>query len=621
MTGRRTDRRRRWWPVLALVVAAMVATACTSAKDDSASSGGGTEAVPEGCTAVDLASSPEKIDLLTDLVRTFNGSAASKSGDTCAFVRLQKKSSGTAEQLLAQGWPDEATNGPRPVVWSPASSAWGAVLNEQLRAAGQPAMAPVAAGGQAGAEAAKPFQLPPLVIDMSKPMADALGYPDTPIGYGDILALAQDPAGWGGKGHPEWGPFRLGKTNPNFSTSALSATVAQYYAATGKTADLSNEDLARPEVDAFARGVESSVVHYGDITLTFLNNWYRNDARGTALTYASAVAVEEKSVIDYNKGNPDGILDPGEVPRPPKIPLVAVYPKEGTLFSDNPFIVLNAPWVTPQATDAARLFERFVLEPENQRRVLSFGFRPGNSQVALGDPITKANGVDPDQPQNVLGLPDPPVLVRVLQLWGEQRKTARVLMVLDVSGSMGEPADDQNNTKLDLAKQAAIDALTQFKSDDEVGLRIFSTEISATPPTDYVDLVSIGPIGTQREQIATKIRSLTPTQGTPLYTVTNDSYNVMRESYDPARINAVVLLSDGKNEDPRNSNLDALLANLRAGNEGQSSRPVRVFPIAYGKDADLGVLRRIAEATNAAAYDATNPTTIAAVLTAVVSNF
>ena len=34
----------------------------------------------------------------------------------------------------------------------------------------------------------------------------------------------------------------------------------------------------------------------------------------------SAVAVEEKSVIDYNKGNPDGVLDPGEVPKPPKIP-------------------------------------------------------------------------------------------------------------------------------------------------------------------------------------------------------------------------------------------------------------------------------------------------------------
>ena len=613
--------RRTARPVLVATLAAvLLAAACTSSDGGSESSSGRLEDVPEGCTAVDVASSPEKIEVLNELARRFNGSDDAEQGDTCAFVRVQRKSSGAAQQLLARGWPDEAANGPRPVVWSPASSAWGAVLNEQLRATGAPPMAKVAAGGTS-ADAAKPFQLTPLVIAMPRPMAEALGWPQTPIGYGDILKLAQDPAGWGGKGHPEWGPFRLGKTNPNFSTSALSATIAQYYAATGKTRDLSAEDLARPEVDAYARGVESSVVHYGDITLTFLNNWYRNDARGTALTYASAVAVEEKSVIDYNRGNPDGITDPGEQPRPPRIPLVAIYPKEGTLFSDNPFIILDAPWVSAEAKAAARLFERFVLEPENQRRVVQFGFRPGNPSVPAADPISAVNGVDPNQPQNVLAVPDPAVLVRILELWGQQRKSARVLVVLDVSGSMGDPADNAGHTKLDLAKQAAIDALGQFKDEDAVGLRIFSTELSRTPPTDYVDLVPIAPIGAQREQLASKIRALTPMQGTPLYTVTGDSYTAVREGYDEARINAVVLLTDGRNEDPKNNDLDRLLATLRAGSEGQSSRPVRVFPIAYGQDADLAVLRRIAEATNAAAYDASNPSTINDVLTAVVSNF
>ncbi|NEQ27778.1 MAG: hypothetical protein F6K28_54030, partial [Microcoleus sp. SIO2G3] len=41
------------------------------------------------------------------------------------------------------------------------------------------------------------------------------GWPDEPIGFADILALSQDPEGWAAFGHPEWGPFRLGKTNPN----------------------------------------------------------------------------------------------------------------------------------------------------------------------------------------------------------------------------------------------------------------------------------------------------------------------------------------------------------------------------------------------------------------------
>jgi len=241
--------------------------------------------------------------------------------------------------------------------------------------------------------------------------------------------------------------------------------------------------------------------------------------------------------------------------------------------------------------------------------------------VAVGAPIERANGVDPDQPQNVLGVPEPAVLAKVLDLWAQQRKSARVMLVIDVSGSMGEPADDRGNTKLDLAKQAAIAALAQFKAEDEVSLRIFSTEISRAAPTDYLDLVPFGPISTNRELIASRIRSLVPTQGTPLYTVAGASYNVLRETYDPKRINAVVLLTDGRNEDPRNRDVDKLLADLRAGSEGQSSRPVRLFPIAYGRDADISVLRRIAEATNAAAYDASDPTTIDKVFTAVVSNF
>ena len=72
------------------------------------------------------------------------------------------------------------------------------------------------------------------------------------------IALAKDPQGWGAKGHPEWGTFKLGKTNPNFSTSGLSATIAQYYAAVGKTEGLSLEDLKKPEVATFAKNVGST---------------------------------------------------------------------------------------------------------------------------------------------------------------------------------------------------------------------------------------------------------------------------------------------------------------------------------------------------------------------------
>ena len=95
--------------------------------------------------------------------------------------------------------------------------------------------------------------------------------------------------------------------------------------------------------------------------------------------------------------------------------------------------------------------------------------------------------------------------------------------------------------------------------------------------------------------------------------------------YDPALINAVVVLSDGVNEDGETSDdqqqLDQLLSDLRRGATGENAKPIRIFPIAYGDGADLDVLRDIAEATNSTVYDASDPTSIDRVFTAVVSNF
>ncbi len=601
-----------------LVAACVVLAGCSAARDlvtggDEATQDGAAPVDPGNCITVDMAVSSEKIDLLTDLAREFNASDGATVDGTCVFVRPASKASGAAMQLLADGWPDEGVEGPRPVIWSPASGAWGAILNQLRGAAGEPDM--VGEG--------RPFMLTPLVIAMPEPMATALGYPDTPIGWSDILELARSDEGWGAYGHPEWGPFRLGKTNPNFSTSGLSALIAQTYAATGSTDELTAEDLARADVNRFATDIESAVVHYGDTTLTFLNNLARNDARGTALTYASAVAVEEVSLINYNRGNPDGVLAPGEELIEPKVPLVAIYPKEGTLFSDNPFFVLDADWVTPEQKAAAALFEDFVQQPENQRRVLEFGFRPGNPQVAIGAPITPELGVDPEQPQTTLDVPDPAVLVELLERWDTQRKSARVLMVLDVSGSMGDPAGAGDATKLELAVEAASASLDQFQDRDEVGLRIFSTDLEGPgSQTDQLDLVAVAPIGEQRDQLRSRLDGLTPILGTPLYDVTADSYEKMVSEYDPERINAVVLLTDGRNDDPDGSfDLAGLLDSLAAGSEGRQTQPVRVFPIAYGGDADLATLQRIADATNAAAYDASDPGSIRKVFDAVISNF
>ena len=426
---------RRVRAMSAMVIAAAVLTAaCSGGDDDDAgdddTDDGGSDttsiggADPGDCIVVDMAVSSEKIALLTELAAEFNTSDGAEVGGRCVFVRPRSVASGLAATLIPQGWPNPEVNGEPPVIWSPAASGWAGIVNQNA--------------GQELAPAGTPFMLTPLVIAMPRPMAEALGWPQESIGFADLVPLANDPEGWGSVGHPEWGPFRLGKTNPNYSTSGLNFTIAEYYAATGKTSGLTVEDLARPAAVEFASQIESAVVHYGDITMTFLNNWFAADERNTSLTYTSVVAVEEKSVIDYNLGNPDGVLSPGEEPRVPRVPLVAIYPEEGTLYSDNPFIVLDTEWVDADEKAAAALFEEYVQQPENQQKVMEFGFRPNNPSVTLADPIVEANGVDPTQPTAELQVPSPEVLVGILDSWAELRKEARVLLVLDISGSMGE---------------------------------------------------------------------------------------------------------------------------------------------------------------------------------------
>ena len=81
---------------------------------------------------------------------------------------------------------------------------------------------------------------------MWEPEARALGWPKKPLGWEDILREARNPTALGRFGHPKWGSFRLGHTNPDFSTSGLSAIAAEYYAATGKTEGLTLADVNRP---------------------------------------------------------------------------------------------------------------------------------------------------------------------------------------------------------------------------------------------------------------------------------------------------------------------------------------------------------------------------------------
>ena len=575
--------------------------------------GKGTAAAGRRCSgpgeALTVVASSEKAQLVKQLAGAYLGTGPKVAG-RCVQVNVVSKASGAAMSALARGW-DASLDGPRPDVWTPASAGWVTLLQQRSARTDHPNLVPASVPHVAAS---------PLVIAMPKPMAQALGWPSKQLGWADLLALAKDHAGWARYGHPEWGPFRLGKTNPNFSTSGLNATIAAYFAATGRSTDLTERDVADPKVRGFVSGVEQSVVHYSDTTLTFLANLQRADDAGAAMGYISAVTVEEKSVWDYNQGNPSG--DPATLGKhaKPKVPLVAIYPKEGTLLSDHPWVVLSAPWVDDAKRQAAADFVRYLQSGKGQRAFTEHAFR--DYKDAPGPLITAANGLDPRQPSLVIKPPAPPVLDRVLSSWGQVRKRANVLLVIDVSGSMEEQVSGTDKSKLELAKQAAVGSLAQFADDDRVGLWEFSSALDGD--RDWLELVPMGsmrePLGgtTRRNLLRQRIDGLQPGGGTGLYDTAAQALAFVRGHAAPGTINAVVLLTDGRNEKNGGLNLDNLLKQLVAEPGDQSGR---LFTIAYGGDADLGTLRRMAQATNGAGYDSSDPNSIQQVFTAVVSNF
>jgi Ca-activated chloride channel family protein len=240
--------------------------------------------------------------------------------------------------------------------------------------------------------------------------------------------------------------------------------------------------------------------------------------------------------------------------------------------------------------------------------------------VAIGAPVDAAHGLDPAQPTKKLEYPEPSVVAGLIDHWALVRKGARVMLVIDVSGSMGDEADPKTgDSKLTLAVKAAKEALNQFQSEDQVGLWTFSTDIGPAEHSNYRELAPVAPIGATKQALTRLLDTLVPTSGTPLYEVTCQAHGAMDASYDAELINAVIVLSDGQDDSGRSGISE--VRKCLGGGEGDDSTPVRVFTIAYGKDADTNAMRAMAEATNGAFYDATDPETIVDVLNAVVSNF
>jgi Ca-activated chloride channel homolog len=553
-----------------------------------------------------VAASTDKAAIVNDVADAYGPRV---SDGQCVRVAVDGVDSGTAMRALADGW-NTAVDGPRPDVWSPASHIWLQMARERARK------------GHHSQELERlPVSLPsgsslavsPLTVAVPEPAARKLGWPKKKISWQDLAAMAARPG------------FKLGKTNPEYSTSGLNATFASFYAQTGTSSELTTTNLRDRALQKKVARMEKSVVHYGDTTLTYLANLRRFDDAGQTAAYLSAVTVEENSVVAYNLGYPCGSRssEPGcQKTTPPHTKLLAFHPVDegvGTIFSDHPYIPLTG--LSPAKKTVAAGFRAFLASKAAQTKFADLGFR-----TATGKPTartTAGNGIPGERLPAPLGQPTDDVLNELPAVWRGLRKPANVLLLIDTSGSMDFNVKGQQRvvptekSKLDLVQDAQGALLDGFTSADKVGLWHFSDQHTVDDP--IAPMGSRKPDGTtQREHLAADIGNLDTDAGTALYATIGDAVDALRHHYDTHAINAVVVLTDGCDQTrTRGPGLEELTTTLADPNQPA----VRVFTIAYGQDACRPQLKATADASHAHAYNAQDPHTIDNVLTNVISNF
>jgi Ca-activated chloride channel family protein len=401
------------------------------------------------------------------------------------------------------------------------------------------------------------YAVSPVVIAMWRDVATEMGYGERPLGWSDLLARAEsDPEfKWS---HPS-----------TASASGLLATLAEFYAGAGKTWGLTAADVQAPSTLEYVGSIERTVRYYGE------GEWpiaQRVVAEGR--DYLDAFVAQEQLVIWANEQGAD---------------LVAIYPVEGSLWEDHPLVLLETPELIGAQRQVFAQLISHLRSDEAQQTVLAAGYRPADPSIPLDAPgslLTPANGVDPTQPQTPLQIPGGSVVQIVRDVWWYTKRHTNVALVVDTSGSM-------EGDKIKNVKEALRAFIEQIKGPEEaVGLVEFYS---------YVDVLEpLNKLAVNRDDLLRAIDGLVADGDTALLDAVYEAYVALQELGDAERINAIVVMTDGR-ENYSNVSLNGLANYMRQGNE--TGVPVIVFAVAYGEDADYGTLRSLAEATDGQVYE------------------
>ncbi|MCA9976247.1 MAG: VWA domain-containing protein, partial [Anaerolineales bacterium] len=450
--------------------------------------------------------------------------------------------------------------------WSPGDQSWVDQANDAWR---QRINKPIAS------ESCQPTIYAPLGFAMWRPMAEQLGWPDTPISWDTIVALASDPEGWASYGRPEWGQFSFGHSHPAYANSGLLAMTSFVYGIAGKTDNLTPADIYSDKVQTAMQELEQNTSRYGRQAPALLDLMAR---QGTS--YLHAAAAPESDVLRFNIERGDELT----------FPLVFIFPAGGTIWADHPYCILdNADWVDDDEAEAAAIFRDYLLARDQQELAIDNFLRPLDTSIPLRAPLSLENGTDPRvSPATVPPLPSPnaDISAAIIDIFTINKRKATMLLVIDVSGSM-------EGEKIRTARAATAEFLSRLDANDEVGIMIFSDIVTLMePPARVGDVV---------EGLTQRVNGLLASGNTALYEAVCQAVETIEKTQEDdiatgeSRLYGIILLSDGEDTVGYVTENQMLATCLPSNAEADG---IKIFPIAFGADADEAILQRIADATS-----------------------
>lgn len=337
----------------------------------------------------------------------------------------------------------------------------------------------------------------------------------------------------------------------------------------------------------------------------------------TDATLPTVVVTTEREVATYNSASESS-------------PMIALYPTDGTVELTYPFVEVisgdeeadTSTSATSTSTGASAAAASEIVAADAPQRLLTAlaAATRSSAEVLAKEGFRDADGGGdlrvtgvPETATEAKPTADAAVQIAILRSWSVLTLRSRLLVVIDTSGSMLDPANN-GLRRIDVFQLAASEALSKFSGEAELGVWAFSQNRIGTQ--DWEPLSPIAPLSDPAHvaQINGVVASL-PDRiygYTGLYDTILAAVKEVKEDYDPSKINSVLLITDGYNEDDNGISLSALLKNLKAIDD--PNEPVPVILIGFGPDTDLKSMTEIAQSTGGAAYSAAVPEDLGKVL-------